>query len=118
MLRFLDASLTCILQTPLIAVCADEPAALKRCENFSRDNTSSNSANKVALLHDSKVCALTPSSRRRGGPPGEMIPETSVFVSSTTRTIRRAARCGPGVPLESQPRSPHRRVAAGPKHRA
>ena len=66
------------------------PACVSRVENFSRSSTSSNSASSVALLHNSKTCLRAPSSRRRGGPPGEMIPDTSVFVSSTTRTIRRA----------------------------
>jgi len=86
--------------------------------NFSRDSTSSNSASSVALLHSSKACVPTPLSRRRGGPPGDITPDTSVFVSSTTRTVRHAGPCGPGVPPQSPPRYLHPTSVANSRHQA
>jgi hypothetical protein len=61
------------------------PACASRAANFSRESTSSSSANGTSLAHSSNSPALAASSNRRGSPPAEITPETSRFVSTTMR---------------------------------
>lgn len=63
-------------------------ACARRCANFPRDGTSTNSASSTSLAQSSNSPAWAPSTRRRVG-PAAITPETGRSVSSRPCEIRK-----------------------------